>query len=374
MSGVVGHVLTAVSFEVVPRLRLVRYALVMAPSKAASGKRFRPVVDRLRAWLKHPGTTVVFRRVILLVAVFEIGYLSFLALNTPPDDRTRNNRFRDGLWDWVRWFGEPNSLPSTLVVVATIVLACVLAYRARAVTRDKTVPIVVVVGLLGVCAVLGFSSFFRCGNKATSVFSPILWTTWLMKGNIDDRTFENGARCPAATPVALDVARFAAVGALAVAVVSAALITILQVQADKFSVFFAKRLTIVIGIDDDTESIIRQVASSLEGRSRLLLLTSVPDRPCVKKARAAGARVIAADLDLQDLRRMRCWKKIESLYILSPDPAANLARLSESPPSSGSYKGSAGYRWSSGSMTRGRRRRFAPNIVAAMMTTSGLPM
>ena len=83
-----------------------------------------------------------------------------------------------------------------------------------------------------------------------------------------------------------------------------------------------------MGIDDDAQSMLGAVARTLHRRSTLVLITASPDRPCVHEARIQGARVVAIDYNRPEtLGSLRLWRHLDRLYLLSPDPSTNLARL-----------------------------------------------
>ena len=87
-------------------------------------------------------------------------------------------------------------------------------------------------------------------------------------------------------------------------------------------------MTAVVDIDDDAVSMVRALAREDEPDRTVVLITDSPDRPCVHEARAHGLRVIRADFDRSEtVGTHRLWRHVERVYLLSPDPSANLSRL-----------------------------------------------
>ena len=258
------------------------------------------------------------RSVLLSLAIVLVSYLAVLAWR--PDLRER-------LPAGLRWFGRPGSWQTITIVVAVVVVVCVLSFMSGRASRAGNATLTIVVGLTIANFILGLSSYWRCHDATRPAFyTPLMWTVGLLKGGIDERSI-SGRLCPAPTPVALEVARLSALGAILVGV-AGVVIALLQSQADRMRVRLDKSVTAVVGINDDARSMVSAVRKTLETNSRLVVITASPDRPCVQESRRKGARVVVVDFDrLETLESLSLWPKLDRLYLLSPDASANLMRL-----------------------------------------------
>ncbi len=223
----------------------------------------------------------------------------------------------------LRWFGEPTNWPTIAIVVAVLGLVCLLSYRLRRRRDSATVPVAIVIGLTATSVVLGFSSFWSCDadKKHTPFFAALVATASLVKGGVDDRS------CPEVPPAALDVARLSILAAIFVSVAGVAT-TLFRSQSDRLRARFARSITAVVGIDDDAQTMVSAVAGTLDSSDTLVLVTGRPDRPCVQECRNRGARVVPVDFSRSDaFKSLRWWRRLERLYLLSPDASTNLSRL-----------------------------------------------
>ena len=219
---------------------------------------------------------------------------------------------------------ETNS-PTIAIVVIVLGSVCVLSYRLRRHRQSATVPAAIVIGLTVTSVVLGFCSFWSCDDdrRHTPFFATLVATASLVKGGVDDRT------CPEVPPAALDVARLAILAAIFVSVAGVAT-ALFRSQSDRLRVGFARSITAVVGVDEGAQSMVAAIAATLGRRDTLALVTGRPDRPCVEECRNYGARVIALDFNRPGaLKSLRWWKRLERLYLLSPDPATNVMRLED---------------------------------------------
>ena len=230
-----------------------------------------------------------------------------------------------GRWSW---FGRPAS-PATIAIVSGILaLLCILSYLSRRDRASANVPVVIVVGLTATSIVLGFSSYWSCNDeKHPTFFTTLAWTASLIKGGVDDHSLEGGV-CPTPPPpVALEIARLTILAAIFVSVVGVAG-AIFRTQSDRLRAWVANSVTAVVDIDDDAVSMVRALAREDEPDRTVVLITDSPDQPCVHEARAHGLRVIRADFDRSEtVGTHRLWRHVERVYLLSPDPSANLSRL-----------------------------------------------
>lgn len=256
-----------------------------------------------------------FLRILLLALVVLV--IAYLAL------RARRPHVADGV-PWLKWFGQPAHVPTIAIVVALIALLCVLSYRSR---RGVGAPIVIVLGLVTTSMVLAMASYWDCHNdKHPTFFTPLAWSLSLLQGGVDDRQLD-GQTCTLDSPIALEIARLSAIAAIFVGVLGAA-IALFQSQFDRVRARFAHSVIAIVGIDDDAQSMVSAIVKTLDKRSRVVLITDSPDRPCISQSRREGAAVVALDADDSNtLKPLRLWRRLDRLYLLSADPTTNLIRL-----------------------------------------------
>lgn len=257
------------------------------------------------------------RTVLSVVAVLLIGYLALIA-SWP--------HLRDGLPQTVRWFGGPNSAVTIAIAVAVLIALGAVLWKSGS-GRRPGAPVAIVAGLALISAILGLTSYWRCHDDShPTFFTPVIWTVDLVKGAKPDHSLASGA-CPSPTPVALDVAQLCALAAVFLAVFGAAL-AVFRSRVDRLRVHFARSVTAIVDMDDDAQSMVSAVARSMDRHSTLAVLVADPDLSCAVKARAQGARVIAVDVGSSEaLTSLSLWRKLNRLYLLSPDPSTNLLRL-----------------------------------------------
>jgi hypothetical protein len=256
------------------------------------------------------------RIALYVVAVVLLGYLVVLALRptaTPPG--------------FMSWFGKAASWRTIAIVTVVLGLVCVLSYRARRNRASATVPVAIVIALTLTSFVLAFSSYWSCNNdKHPTFFTPLAWTALLLKGGVEDRALGDNT-CPARPPVALDVARIAILAAIFLSVVGV-LTAVFRSQSDRLRVGLARSVTAVVGLDDDAQSMVSAIAQTLDRKSALVLMTASPDRTCIQESRTQGARVIPVDFNRPEtVGTPRLWRRLDRLYLLSPDPSTSLLRL-----------------------------------------------
>lgn len=255
--------------------------------------------------------------VFFVLALVMIGWLCILGAR--PESA-------DWLPDRLRWIGGPGSITTIAIVVTVIVALCVLRFRAHNTRRSGNVPVVVVAGLAATSAVLGASSVWYCRDAAhPAFFQPLLWTISIVKGGGGDFALTKGP-CPATTPDALWVARIAADGAIFTGL-AGVVIALFRAQVDRIRVRRARSVTAVVGVDDETRSMIKAIAAT--NRSKVLVvITNGPDDPGAQEARLHGGRVISIDLsDPESLAALSLWRRLDRLYLMSPDPTTNQLRL-----------------------------------------------
>lgn len=251
---------------------------------------------------------------LLAVALVLLGWLSILAARPSA---------ADGLPNWLRWFGRPGSATTIAIVVAVIAVLCVLSFRSHSARRSGNVPVVVVAGLAATGAVLGFSSYWGCHDATHPVFfQPLIWTVSLVKGGVSDFSL-GGHICPSPTPDGLWVGRLAALGAIFFGL-AGVVIALFRSQVDRLRASLAHSVTVIIGIDDETRSMVSAIAGTLDRSNTLVVLTSGPDEPGVQEARIQGGRVVTVDFNAPGaLKPLSLWRNLQRLYLMSADPTTN---------------------------------------------------
>ncbi|RDH79453.1 hypothetical protein DVS77_04270 [Mycolicibacterium moriokaense] len=261
--------------------------------------------------------STVARRTLSAITLIVLGYLAALAL--APSLRT-------GLPPALRWFGQPGSWASIAIVTTLMVLLGVLIFHAHGI-RHTGAPLAVVVGLALISLTLALAAYWDCHDEShPRFFTPLIWTAGVVKGGTGDQSLDGGT-CPSPTPVALEIARLSALFAVFLSVVGVAL-ALFQSRLDRLRVFFAHSVTVLVGIDDDSQPMVGAVAATMGPRDTLVVVTSLPDRQCVSAARQRGACIITVDFSRPDsLTSLPFWRKLDRLYLLSMDPSNNLQRL-----------------------------------------------
>jgi hypothetical protein len=233
----------------------------------------------------------------------------------------------DWLPRWLRWFGSTGSFTTIAIVVTVLVALCALSFRSHSARGSRNVPVVVVAGLALASAALGLSSYWHCHDAThPAFFQPLIWTVSLVKGGISD--FALGKQtCPVTPPDALWVGRLTALGAIFTGF-AGVVIALFRSQVDRLRASLANSVTAVIGIDDETRSMVSAIAGTLDRSSTLVVVTGGPDEPGAMEARIQGGRVVSVDFSVPDsLQSLSLWRNLERLYLMSPDPPTNQSRL-----------------------------------------------
>ncbi|MCV7395648.1 hypothetical protein H5P32_13845 [Mycobacterium paraseoulense] len=256
------------------------------------------------------------RRIASVVGLLLLGYLCLLALRPSTSD---------ALPSWLRWFGQPGSGPTLLVTLA-ILAFFVMAFRSAGVGRTTGISFTVIAALISLTGILGLSSYWSCHDaNHPALFTPLMATASLVKGSTGDYSL-GGRPCPTPTPIALEVARVTALAAIFTGL-GGVVIAAFRSQVDRLRANLADSVTAVVGIDDDTQSMISGIAQTLDRRNTLVVITNAGDDH-VTRARRQGARVVLVDFSTPStLVSLRLWRHLTRLYLMAPDPAINLLWL-----------------------------------------------
>ncbi|OBF23820.1 hypothetical protein A5725_00255 [Mycobacterium kubicae] len=267
--------------------------------------------------MRHKRTPPALRWVWSGVGLLVIAYLAVIALQPG---------IVDALPAGLTWFGRPGSMPTLGIAVLVLVCAGVAIFRSDGSHRLVGVSFTVIAALISMSAVLGLSSYWGCHDaNHPAFFTPLMATAQLVKGGIGDYSL-SGRTCPNPTPVGLELARIAALSAIFTGL-GGVVVGVFRSQVDRLRANLADSVTAIVGVDDDSQSMISAVARTLDRRSTLVVITGAGDDK-VQRARRQGARVVLVDFNNPStLVSLRLWRHLSRLYLMAPDPAVNLLWL-----------------------------------------------
>ena len=274
-------------------------------------------VGRRLAAMSRP--TLRIAQLVLLVAT--VGLIACLALLAAQWERN---------WPgWLQWLGHGGDWVPVVLVTLVIALLCMTTYRLRRNRSSVAVPVMIVSGLTAISVVLGLSSYWRCTDEHNPAFiTPLLWTITLVKGDIGGHDLSKGGPCVGPTPTALEVARLTIVAAIFISLVGV-VGAVFRAQSDRLRAAWARSVTVVVDLDDDSASMIGPIARTLRSNSTLVLMTDNPGQGWVAESRRHGARIVQVDFDRpESIVAHRFWRRTNRLYLLSADPSTNLLRQS----------------------------------------------
>jgi hypothetical protein len=259
----------------------------------------------------------VLRWAVIGTGLLLVGYLAVLA---------RQPSLLQAMPSWLGWFGRPGSMPTLVIMVTVLVVGCVLTFRSEGSHRMVGVSFTVIAVLVSMSAVLGLASYWGCHDaNHPAFFTPLMATAQLVKGSTGDYSV-GGHTCPDPTPSGLELARITALAAIFTGL-GGVVVGVFRSQVDRLRANLAESVTVVVGVDDDTQSMISGIARTLDRRNTLVVVTNAGDDR-VQRARRQGARVVLADFsNPATLVSLRLWRHVSRLYLMAPDPATNLLWL-----------------------------------------------
>lgn len=229
---------------------------------------------------------------------------------------------------WIRWFGEPGSHTTIAVVLAFPLLH----FALRRFTGKKALagpPLMVIAAMAASAVALGMSAYWRCNGTQAPFFAPLSWTLALFAGNVEAPFGPGGAAaCESMSmPVALEIGRLLAIATTLTAAVAAAM-ALFQSQLDRIAIWRASSLTVVVGIDDETVSMVRAIARTTNPNGTLVVLTDSAESGLARAVHDLGAKIRAVNLvEPESMSTLTLWHRLNRLYLLSADPVENLKRF-----------------------------------------------
>lgn len=172
---------------------------------------------------------------------------------------------------------------------------------------------------------LALAAYLPCSGPAPAGWQAITSTLALFVGNFDV-PFGAGEACAYEVPLALHVARLAALAATLTSVLSV-VASMSRAQMDRLRLTRARSLTAVVGLDDASAGVVEALAREDSRRYRTVVLTKDIERACVRRVWASGTLVLRVDVDDPDeLTSLKLWSKVDRAYLMSTDAGANQQR------------------------------------------------
>ncbi|WP_167759472.1 hypothetical protein [Mycobacterium sp. PS03-16] len=228
----------------------------------------------------------------------------------------------------LQWFGAPGD-HATIAVILGLPLAHFALRRLLGNSPLSGPPLAVIAAMAASAVALGMSAYWRCHGVQAPFFAPLSWTLALFVGNVEN-PFGPGGNGPCAStsmPAALEIARLLAITTTLTAALAAAL-ELFRSQLDRIAIRRARLLTVVVGIDDETVSMLRAIARTKDPAATLVVLTDDPQTTAARAAQQLGAKLRIVDLaSPQMISQLPIWPRLDRLYLLSADPMENVRRF-----------------------------------------------
>lgn len=154
-----------------------------------------------------------------------------------------------------------SGLAATIAITLTVLALAVYAYsrRSTAPHGSTSVTFLVILTLVVVGFVLGFAAYYPCDHENIRGLNALTWTASLFAGGFEASAIgpdATNAECAAPLPLAMQLARGAAIAATFTSVV-AAVITVFRGVLSRWSLRFAHSIDVVVGLDEITISLVR---------------------------------------------------------------------------------------------------------------------
>ncbi len=210
-----------------------------------------------------------------------------------------------------------------------VVLAFPIAHIGlRRLARKSTFSgqsLIVIAAMAASALVLGMSAYWRCHGEQAPFFAPLAWTLALFLGNVENPF--GVPPCPN-VPIALEVARLLALGTTLVAALAAGL-ELFRFQLDRVAIWRASSLTVVVGLDEDTVSMVRAILRTQNPAGAVVVLTDDVKSNAASRVQNLGAKLRMMNLaEPETMSQLTLWNRLERLYLLSADPVDNLKHFS----------------------------------------------
>ena len=191
------------------------------------------------------------------------------------------------------WFQPGNQWTSTLVIAAWTATLIAYAWPRRG--EGRAFGVLAVVGLASIAMIGGLASFAARSGTEDVVLTPLWRTLRLFTGDPAEPLWEGGAG-GLLVPVALQVARFAAVAATFSTAALAAYV-LWRRQATRLRMRFATFDDLVIGADDDGGALVREMLADRQpGRSIGVVVRPGTSQDVVRELSDSGSLVTELDV------------------------------------------------------------------------------
>ena len=257
-----------------------------------------------------------------MVVVLYIALLAWLAL------AAFDPRVLARAPEWAGALAAPGSLWAMLGVLVLGAIAFTLVVRS---SGDRApgarIPLLVSAWSAVSAAPVAFLGYLPCPGDGPPVWDAFSSTISLFLGSFD-KPYGPGEVCAYPTPVGMHIARGLALLATASGATTV-LLSLSRSQLDRLAARWARRLTVVTGLDDSSWEVIEQLPPRSPGH-RAALLTPEVAPATAERARAAGLRVVRTDPDdpLGGRRGIRL-ERIDKVYLLAADDGLNRSRVEQ---------------------------------------------
>jgi hypothetical protein len=233
------------------------------------------------------------------------------------------------------WYWAALQPGQSLPLVGTIALwlAALAAFWLPRRRQRLSVSLIVVVVMALNAAALGLFSYLPCRGDV-SVVGMLFWVIQLFVGqppNIYQGLHPALAACTGAPPLGLQLGQIVGLGATLIGAVAVGA-RLWRQPLERLRLWFARDATVLVGLDDMTLPLLRQLAGSPR-RGTLIVIEPDETSPLLDEARATGARVIVGEQPWSRLlRRIIAGLRgcsLSYLYALRSDVAENETVLLE---------------------------------------------